>query len=92
MKRSPIVRGIIALVIVVASVSYCHVTPEIAIRSNLFFKGYRKEAISTQVYKIREESNSKKIYTCRNPKVGAKYYVLKKKNLGLWFIDWNEVK
>lgn len=71
----------------IGSYLFCHLTPEKAIRTDLFFSGYIVGALKTEVF-ISNEAPWKDRYFCKNPGIGPDFIAVRKGELGLWYIDY----
>ena len=66
--------------------TFIHSTPERLIRCDLFFNGHPIGAFTTDVYKLKIDSQYGQMYSCKNPIIGPYNYSFIKKN-GLWYIN-----
>jgi hypothetical protein len=63
-----------------------HSTPERSIRAYLFFTGHLTNALKTEIH-MSNEMPWKGKYYCKNPAIGPDFIAVKKRNLGLWYVD-----
>lgn len=86
-----IILSILIIVILLLGTSmayiFCHSTPQMAIRTELFGEGHFISAFTTHIHKIGVDSDYGQFYACRKPAVGADHYAFIKKN-GFWYINW----
>lgn len=61
---------------------FCHLTPERAIRTDLFFRRYIIGALKTEISPWKDK------YFCKNSGIGSDFIAVRKGELGLWHIDY----
>jgi hypothetical protein len=84
--KKVIILPIVAVVMLVGVYLFCHSTPVRSIRTYLFFNGYFTKALKTEVC-ISNEVSWKGKYYCNNPGIGPDFIAVKKRLLGLWYVD-----
>ena len=86
--KKVIIISVIIVVVLLGIYLFCHSTPEMSIRSNLFLKGHFISAFTTDVYKTVMDSQYGQFYACKNPAIGPSHYAFIKNN-GFWYINWS---
>lgn len=86
-KRIKVLTTIVITITVLFGVYFFeHSTPQRAIRANLFQNGHIIKAFTTEIYKNGVDNQYGQQYSCRNPAIGADFYICEKRN-GLWYVD-----
>lgn len=85
-KKNKIITFIIALIVLIPLYCFAHSSPERAIHTRLFLNGYCIKTFKTEVYKNGVDPQYGIQYSCKNPAIGADFYICEKCN-GLWYVD-----
>lgn len=81
------IKIIMVPALILALLAISHSTPQISIRTYLFFHGYPLQSIRTTVFPSRNDVQYGKQYSCKNPSIGFDFFSAKKILRIFWVVD-----